>query len=135
MRVFHTWTGLGPSERGAAAAIGNFDGVHLGHLALVRRVSQVARAEGLESVVVTFRQHPKDVLSPGREVAFLTDLSQRRPTMAMASFPIREKGVRVRVRHGIGDWVTRSPVPPTTLTCSGTGTPCSCSARIAPAAR
>jgi len=64
--------------KASAVTVGVFDGVHLGHLALVRRTTAVARAEGLESVVVTFRQHPKTVLSPEREVPFLTDLSQRR---------------------------------------------------------
>jgi len=70
--------------KASAVTIGVFDGVHLGHLALVRRTTAVARAEGLESVVVTFRQHPKTVLSPEREVPFLTDLSQRRRLLLAA---------------------------------------------------
>jgi riboflavin kinase / FMN adenylyltransferase len=65
-------------NQASAVTVGVFDGVHKGHLALVRRTVEIARAEGLESVVVTFRQHPKAVLSPEREVPFLTDLSQRR---------------------------------------------------------
>jgi riboflavin kinase/FMN adenylyltransferase len=68
----------------SAVTVGVFDGVHLGHLALVRRVSEVARTEGLKSVVVTFRQHPKSTLSPEREVAFLTDLTQRRRLLSEA---------------------------------------------------
>ncbi len=62
----------------SAVTVGVFDGVHRGHLALLERVSEIARAEGLESVAVTFRQHPRAMLSPGREMPFLTDLSQRR---------------------------------------------------------
>ncbi len=68
----------------SAVTVGVFDGVHLGHLALVGRTIATAGAAGLESVVVTFRQHPKTVLSPEREVPFLTDLSQRRRLLLAA---------------------------------------------------
>ena len=43
-----------------AVAIGNFDGVHLGHQALLRHLSEVARDNGLKSAVMTFEPHPRD---------------------------------------------------------------------------
>ncbi|MDR0769179.1 MAG: riboflavin biosynthesis protein RibF [Dysgonamonadaceae bacterium] len=45
-----------------AATIGFFDGVHLGHRFLIRQLTELAAAEGLQSAVITFRQHPRFVL-------------------------------------------------------------------------
>ncbi len=45
------------------ATIGFFDGVHLGHLHLVDQLLSVAHTQGLSSAIVTFRQHPRQVLA------------------------------------------------------------------------
>ena len=47
-----------------AVAIGNFDGVHLGHQALVRAVREYAGAGGVRAAVLTFEPHPREVLEP-----------------------------------------------------------------------
>ncbi|MBC7156009.1 MAG: bifunctional riboflavin kinase/FAD synthetase [Rhodobacteraceae bacterium] len=64
MRIVNRWQGLEPVDRGAAAAIGNFDGVHLGH----RTVIDTARAEaarlGAPLGVVTFEPHPRAFFAP-----------------------------------------------------------------------
>lgn len=64
MQTFTTWTGLPPHARGAVAAIGNFDGVHLGH----RRVIEIARDEaerrGALLGVLTFEPHPREFFAP-----------------------------------------------------------------------
>lgn len=59
MQVFHDWQGVDPALRGASAAMGNFDGVHLGH----RRVIEAARPHGALSVV-TFEPHPRQFFAP-----------------------------------------------------------------------
>ncbi len=59
-----------------ALTVGICDGVHLGHRELAGRVIDTAAKHGLKSGVVTFRQHPEAVLA-GKNVPFLTDLSQR----------------------------------------------------------
>ena len=48
--------------------IGNFDGVHLGHQALIRKVVDRARKEGVPAVVMTFDPHPAKVLYPERKL-------------------------------------------------------------------
>jgi riboflavin kinase / FMN adenylyltransferase len=50
--------------RAGAVAIGNFDGVHLGHAQIVRRLLEVARQVGGPSVVFTFDPHPVRLLRP-----------------------------------------------------------------------
>ena len=57
--------------------IGNFDGVHLGHQALVRRTLEVCAAGGLDCVVVTFLPHPRTVLTPERPHAPLSTRAER----------------------------------------------------------
>lgn len=61
----------------SAVTIGNFDGVHLGHQALVRRTLDVCRARDLACVVVTFRPHPRTVLTPERPHTPLSTRTQR----------------------------------------------------------
>jgi len=57
--------------------IGVFDGVHLGHKYLISQLNESAKQQNLLSGVVTFRQHPQEVLSPRTKLPFLTDLSKR----------------------------------------------------------
>lgn len=54
-----------------AIALGNFDGVHKAHAALVRRMTDYARGEGLAAVVYIFDPHPRRVLFPDRPPALL----------------------------------------------------------------
>lgn len=63
--------------RGTGVTIGNFDGVHLGHQALVRRTLEVCAGRGLACVVVTFRPHPRTVITPGRPHAPLSTREER----------------------------------------------------------
>ena len=59
------------------ATIGVFDGVHLGHQALIHRVITQASRVGVESACVTFTPHPEDVLRPQMEIAHLATLDDR----------------------------------------------------------
>jgi len=67
--------GLSP-DKDMLLTIGVFDGVHLGHKYLISRLKELALKEGLASGVVTFRQHPEEVMSKTK-LSFLTDLEQR----------------------------------------------------------
>ena len=57
--------------------IGVFDGVHLGHKYLISQLKEHARQQNLLAGVVTFRQHPQEVLAPQTRLPFLTDLAER----------------------------------------------------------
>jgi riboflavin kinase/FMN adenylyltransferase len=58
--------------RGAVLAMGNFDGLHRGHAALIGRARDRAHAAGLPAAVLTFEPHPRSVFMPGGEPFRLT---------------------------------------------------------------
>lgn len=64
MQTFTDWTGLAPQFRGAVAAIGNFDGVHIGHQAVIAQARDLARARNVPLGVMTFEPHPREVFAP-----------------------------------------------------------------------
>lgn len=66
-----------PVEGESSATIGFFDGVHLGHQAVIRRSVEVARDRGLRPVAVTFDRHPLETLSPGKVPPLLTTLRRK----------------------------------------------------------
>ena len=61
----------------AAVTIGNFDGLHVGHRAILDTVVERARSLGGQAVVFTFEPHPRKVLQPDRAPRLLTTLEQR----------------------------------------------------------
>ncbi|HEY3706883.1 MAG TPA: riboflavin biosynthesis protein RibF [Terracidiphilus sp.] len=65
--------GFGPS----IAAIGNFDGVHLGHRQILNAVVDEARTRGMKGVAITFDPHPEQFLRPGRAPGLLTPMDHR----------------------------------------------------------
>jgi len=65
------------SEKDMLLTIGVFDGVHLGHKYLISQLKERARQQNLLSGVVTFRQHPLEVLSPQTELPYLTNLEEK----------------------------------------------------------
>ena len=62
---------------GAVLALGMFDGVHLGHRALIARAQEMARAEKADAMACTFDVHPLSVLAPEKAPAPLTDVAGR----------------------------------------------------------
>lgn len=62
--------------------IGAFDGVHLGHQALLRLVRDQAATRGLDTALVTFDRHPAQVVRPGSAPRLLTDLDQKLELLA-----------------------------------------------------
>ena len=70
-----------PQAAGACApcavAVGNFDGVHLGHAAIVRRLREAADRHGVPAVVLTFDPHPASILRPEQPPLPLTTPARR----------------------------------------------------------
>ncbi|MFN4154910.1 MAG: bifunctional riboflavin kinase/FAD synthetase [Paracoccaceae bacterium] len=59
MQIHRSWQGLAPTARGASCAMGNFDGVHLGHQAVI----DLARGTAPLGII-TFEPHPRQVFAP-----------------------------------------------------------------------
>jgi riboflavin kinase/FMN adenylyltransferase len=59
--------------KGAVVAMGNFDGVHLGHRAVITAALQMGRAHGRPTLAVTFEPHPRSFFSPNTPQFRLTD--------------------------------------------------------------
>lgn len=67
-----------PSERvPCALTIGNFDGVHRGHQALLQQVMTAAQARGLAPAVLTFEPHPREFFAPGDAPARVANLRDK----------------------------------------------------------
>jgi riboflavin kinase/FMN adenylyltransferase len=64
-------------EKDTLLTIGVFDGVHLGHKHLISKLKELAHKQGISSGVITFQQHPQEVLSPQTTLPWLTGLEQR----------------------------------------------------------
>jgi AcrR family transcriptional regulator len=65
VQVFRGLPDLAGSLRPIALTIGNFDGVHLGHQAMLARLSEAAEDLNLPSAVLTFDPHPREFFAPG----------------------------------------------------------------------
>jgi riboflavin kinase / FMN adenylyltransferase len=77
MRVVTDIQELGRPLTSSVVTIGNFDGVHLAHQALLQRVVEVARPQGLCATAVTFEPHPIKLLSPDHAPKLLTPLHRK----------------------------------------------------------
>lgn len=75
MRVFRGFSRPVPGP--TALAIGNFDGVHRGHGALLGRLGDVARQHALPPTVLTFEPHPREFFSPASAPARLTTFREK----------------------------------------------------------
>jgi riboflavin kinase/FMN adenylyltransferase len=76
MEVFRSLDEAG-ALRGCAVAIGNFDGVHIGHRQLFERARSLAAQRGAKAAVLTFDPHPVRVLRPQLAPPLLTPLPRR----------------------------------------------------------
>jgi riboflavin kinase/FMN adenylyltransferase len=77
MKVLRDRSGFPQPAEGSAVTIGAYDGVHLGHQAVIAEVRRRAEARGLRSAVVTFDRHPAAVVRPESAPRLLTDLDQK----------------------------------------------------------
>jgi len=72
LRIIRHPGSAAPYRRGAVLAMGNFDGLHKGHAALINHAAALARDAGAPIAVLTFEPHPRNVFIPGCEPFRLT---------------------------------------------------------------
>jgi riboflavin kinase/FMN adenylyltransferase len=82
MRILRTYRRLAPDARGAVAAIGNFDGLHLGHRVVIDKARRVAGECKAPSAVLTFEPHPRMVFRPGEPSFRLTPFREKATLLA-----------------------------------------------------
>ena len=78
MQLYDTMEAYERAGGECVAALGMFDGVHMGHAALISEAVRQARALGVSAVVVTFKQNPVSVLCPERAPGDIQSLDERR---------------------------------------------------------
>jgi len=77
LRIVEGWRGLDARLRGAALALGEFDGVHLGHRAVIALAADAARAAAAPLGVISFEPHPRRYFVPDSEPFELTTRGQQ----------------------------------------------------------
>jgi riboflavin kinase / FMN adenylyltransferase len=86
MWILHDWRAMPPNARGATVALGNFDGVHLGHHSVIR-AAHAARPDA-PLAVLTFEPHPREVFRPDDPPFRLTLSAERADALAALSVDI-----------------------------------------------
>ena len=77
MNAFYKFEEIGKPFKNPVLTIGNFDGVHKGHLALFDKVKTIAKKIDGQSVVMTFEPHPIKVMKPGNGPPLITPTKQK----------------------------------------------------------
>ena len=77
MRIVRGLPPVPPDARPSAVALGVFDGVHIGHRAILGTAVTHGREAGMPAVACTFDPHPMEVLQPGRAPLAITTLDER----------------------------------------------------------
>jgi riboflavin kinase/FMN adenylyltransferase len=101
--------GPGPFSR-TVVTVGNFDGVHLGHRAILARVCQRARELGCQPVVLTFDPHPAKVLKPEANLRLLTTPAQKVELLTAAGLsvvmlPFTREFAAIRAQDFVRDYL------------------------------
>ncbi|MGY8879691.1 MAG: riboflavin kinase, partial [Dehalococcoidia bacterium] len=78
MSISDLFASIDVIEGPTVATIGTFDGVHLGHQALLNRVQDEAAKRGAKSVAFVFREQPRTFIKPSNQITYLSDFETRR---------------------------------------------------------
>lgn len=80
MKIHHTLNSYPKAP--SAITIGTFDGVHLGHQKIIKRLLNVAEEKGIQSVILTFFPHPRMVLQSAVEIKLLNTIDERQEILS-----------------------------------------------------
>jgi len=78
----HTSISAYDGDAPAVVTIGTFDGVHIGHKEIIKRLNDVATKENLESVVLTFFPHPRMVLQKESDIKLINTITERKEILS-----------------------------------------------------
>ena len=84
MDIVHGADALPLDDVPSVVTVGFFDGVHLGHQAVIGRAVAEAQERGTRTVAITFDRHPREVLTPGSEPRLLTTVERKASLIADA---------------------------------------------------
>ena len=116
LKIVHGWKGLAEADRGAAVALGNFDGVHLGHREVIAGAVEAGRRLGAPVGVISFDPHPRRLFHPDEPAFRLMTTDQQARVLAtmgvdrfyvlpfdfeMANFSDRDFALKV-LHEGLG---------------------------------
>ncbi len=71
MRVFNNISEIERDEK-TVLTIGTFDGVHLGHQQIIKKVVEISKSESLRNLIITFYPHPRKIINPNSTISLLT---------------------------------------------------------------
>ena len=77
MRIIRDFTFCASECKGAVVALGNFDGVHLGHQAILEKAIALAKAAGVPSAVMTFEPHPREFFAKNKKRLRISSLHSK----------------------------------------------------------
>ncbi|MFN3978407.1 MAG: adenylyltransferase/cytidyltransferase family protein, partial [Sulfurihydrogenibium azorense] len=66
-----------PITESTVCTVGNFDGLHLGHKEIIKKVKDIAKKENLKSLVITFHPHPRKILNPKKYKCSIVNLETK----------------------------------------------------------
>ncbi|MDC0249581.1 bifunctional riboflavin kinase/FAD synthetase [Flavobacteriales bacterium] len=85
MKIYHSIEDF-PSNIKTVVTIGTFDGVHKGHKAIIDRINEIARKDNMESVLLTFHPHPRNVLFPDdQELRLINTIEEKKEALRNTS--------------------------------------------------
>jgi riboflavin kinase / FMN adenylyltransferase len=120
MKIIHGVRQL-QSIQSSVLTVGNFDGVHLGHKALLKRLKDRAREKGVLSVVMTFEPHPVKVLYPDRKLHRIFNFEDQVTQMEdlgidmLVVEPFSREFSQLAPERYITDWIFRPFTPETVV--------------------
>jgi riboflavin kinase/FMN adenylyltransferase len=91
LKIYQSLNEFKPSKK-TIVTLGTFDGVHLGHTAILDKICTIAKQENLESVLLTFFPHPRLIISNDSEIKMLN-------TMAEKAMLLEQKGIQNFIIH------------------------------------
>ena len=91
MKIYQSLNEFKPSKK-TIVTLGTFDGVHLGHTAILDKICTIAKQENLESVLLTFFPHPRLIISNDSEIKMLN-------TIAEKAMLLEQKGIQNFIIH------------------------------------